>query len=254
MMLRKALPLALALPITASIAAEAAPPDITFLCQEMPDICTNMCWAVRCAKPTFSQQLTLDYPSDDLRRQRLESSGCARCASNATVSARNDACNAYPFPDTSESVSSNASAVSRCVPREQQTKQDADVAILAKKFRQTGQRSFRINFGNPGAAGVKYCLSEPCENDDREEQEEALQKRALAAPFRVFMTNSGMTVASMDDLGADYSFTRRVGAEEKLSPQAQMWQEDFKGERYAFVTDSVVREMNAAEIRGKTGR
>lgn len=32
--------------------AKSTPPDVTFLCNKMPEVCTNMCWAVRCASPS----------------------------------------------------------------------------------------------------------------------------------------------------------------------------------------------------------
>ncbi|RCI11364.1 hypothetical protein L249_7664 [Ophiocordyceps polyrhachis-furcata BCC 54312] len=161
--------LLLAMAVTGSLAAKAVPPDVTFLCQDMPDICTNICWAMRCASPTLPGQLTLDFPSEKVRRQRLESSDCARCSSSSSPSTNNSTgCNLYPPPETSEST--GRQHVSRCVPAEQQSKQDAAMAQLVEAFRRNGRRSFRINLGNPGAEGVKYCLSERCGNDSREEQ------------------------------------------------------------------------------------
>ncbi|RDA93033.1 hypothetical protein CP533_0694 [Ophiocordyceps camponoti-saundersi (nom. inval.)] len=162
-MLLSTLSLCLTVAITGSLAVEAVPPDITFLCQEMPDICTNICWAVRCANPTLPEQLTLDFPSDQVRSQRLNTSSCARCSKN-----KGSSCNTYPPPETSES--GGKQHVSRCVPREQQSKQDAAMAQLVEAYRRNGRRTFRINLGNPGATGVKYCLSERCGNDTREEQ------------------------------------------------------------------------------------
>ncbi|RDA87558.1 hypothetical protein CP532_3937 [Ophiocordyceps camponoti-leonardi (nom. inval.)] len=179
-MLLNTLSLFLAMAATGSLAAKAIPPDITFLCQDMPDICTNICWAMRCANPTIPGQLTLDFPSEKVRRQRVESSNCARCSSSSTSDKINNnssssSCNVYPPPETSES--SGRQHVTRCVPVEQQAKQDAAMAQLVEAFRRNGRRSFRINLGNPGAAGVRYCLSEKCGNDSREEQAASVTSR-----------------------------------------------------------------------------
>ncbi|KAF4589186.1 deoxyribonuclease nucA/nucB domain-containing protein [Ophiocordyceps camponoti-floridani] len=267
-MVSKAITLVLATAITGSMAATASPPDIIFLCDEMPDVCTNMCWAIRCANPTFSQQLTLDFPSAVERSKRLKSSRCSGCArqppidKGSSIANSSVACNAYPFPDTFESAASNGTQVTRCVPRDQQTKQELEIAMLAARFNGSGQRAISLSFGNPGAPGVKYCVSEPCENDGLEFQEKhkveqkkakMAQKRAVEAPFRIFEAKSGMTIASMGDVAAGHNFIRRVAAKEKLSPLADTWHVAFEGKQHAVVRDSVVREMKDAEIRDKAG-
>ncbi|PHH72865.1 hypothetical protein CDD80_4206 [Ophiocordyceps camponoti-rufipedis] len=278
-MLSKAIPLALATAITGSMAASASPPDIVFLCDEMPDICTNMCWAIRCANPHFSYQLTLDFPSKLERSKRLKSTQCSRCppqppvpySMSSIITNSSMVCNAYPFPDTSESAASNGTLVTRCVPEEQQIDQELEISMLATRFSGSGgKQTVSIGFGNPGAPGVRYCLSEPCENDGWEEQgknkmeqkkpkmkqkkPKTVQKRAVAAPFRIFETKSGMAIASMEDLTAGRNITRRVAAKEKLSPLADTWHEALDGKQHAFVRDSIVREMKDAEIRDKAGR
>ncbi|KAL7791031.1 hypothetical protein V8C37DRAFT_166920 [Trichoderma ceciliae] len=241
----------------------ARPPDITFLCNEMPEICTNMCWAVRCAQPSFPQIFTLD-PSGYGTGPQNKSAISASCRINNLcgnlhglnkTGHRNhpyNACNVYPFFITAEGTASptysQAHQVSRCVPEEEQCRQRVQLELLSKRIQQQnngqqGMRQLSINFGNPG--GIKFCNNDPCVNDGFEVQNGTIRRRSEAPMFQYYKTKSGITIASLDDIETPSTFTRRVGSGELVPPGFNTWFEQAHKETVPMMEDAVVQRLSA---------
>ncbi|OTA08806.1 SSCRP protein [Trichoderma parareesei] len=252
----------------------ARPPDITFLCDEMPEICANMCWAVRCAKPSFSQIFTFAYapssygPSSNnktsISGSCLTNDVCGNAGLNKTGHRGGcfTACNSYPF---SVSVSSEDAPalpalppphhVSRCVPEAEQCRQQTQLDLFSKSLQQPqrngtqqhGVRHLLINFGNPG--GVRYCNNDPCINDGNEVQDGDVSRRWLrpeaAAPmFTYYSTKSGIVVASLEDVDMPSRFTRRVGSGELVPPGFRTWFERAMEESVQMMEDTIVQRLS----------
>ncbi|TDZ19771.1 hypothetical protein Cob_v007115 [Colletotrichum orbiculare MAFF 240422] len=238
----------------------AAAPDVTFLCNRMPEVCTNMCWAVRCASPKFPTRLTWDNPNSQTEKDRRKSAGCG---SNNKCGVRgkgkpghrggiNNSCDEYPFASTSQSKTSNGHQVSRCVPGSQNSSQGGKLSGLYNGFKKKGYktRSFSIGFGNPGSRGVKYCGNQQCKNDGFQVQDGKIKKRGEDPDFRFYKTSSGMILGSMEEIAPRSNFTREVDqAEAKLATLAAFdtWTEDFDGEDVNVISDIVLEEVSAEE-------
>ncbi|KAK5990600.1 hypothetical protein PT974_08869 [Cladobotryum mycophilum] len=254
----------------------ASPPDITFLCDEMPEVCTNMCWAVRCAQPPFPQTLTLDLGGNTttttttryrrnnatpMRSHNITASCatnkmCGPHASNHTGHRSNStyyrACNVYPFSSTREAVLQHGHhQVSRCVPEAEQRKQNEQLAQLSQKLQAQshgGNNSAttikaRINFGNPGK--IPFCNNDPCQNDGFEVQDGTVKRNASQAMFKYYKTRSGMTLASVDDIEMPYSFSRKVGSGEAVPSDVETWYEDGHGGRLHMMGDTIMERVSA---------
>ncbi|PHH92651.1 hypothetical protein CDD83_6255 [Cordyceps sp. RAO-2017] len=232
--------------------SRAAPPDITFLCDEMPDVCTNMCWAAACADPSFGQGLTLDLPvpSEAERRCRLEAAGCGagRCG-NATATT----CNAYPFPEARESKGGHV--VTRCVPADQQQKQQTDIDLLVERYKarlDPDRRWARVNFGNPGSDGVRFCLGEPCVYDGLQRQAgKRLGGRAVsgAPPVHVYKMQSGMWMSAFHEMEPSGNITRRVGANESPQSDLRTFEEQVNGNKVDMLEDTVAKQVSVEQYR-----
>ncbi|RFU78041.1 deoxyribonuclease nuca nucb domain-containing [Trichoderma arundinaceum] len=246
----------------------ARPPDITFLCNEMPEICTNMCWAVRCAQPSFSQIFTPD-PSVYGTSPQNKSAISADCRINNLcgnlhglnkTGHRNhpySACNIYPFSITSEGAAypppPPAHQVSRCVPEEEQCKQRTQLELLSKRLQkqsagQQGTRQLSINFGNPG--GIKFCSNDPCVNDGFEVQDGTVGRRSEAPMFTYYRAKSGMIIASLDDIETPSTFTRRVGSGELVAPGFNTWFEHANEETVHMMEDAITQRLSAQPFVG----
>ncbi|EHK16902.1 uncharacterized protein TRIVIDRAFT_56831 [Trichoderma virens Gv29-8] len=241
----------------------ARPPDITFLCNEVPEICTNMCWAVRCAQPSFPQTFTID-PSPYGYGSSNKTSISASCPVNDMCGTQGlnqtghrglpyCACNAYPLSVTSEDAAfpplPQPHRVSRCVPEAEQCIQRSQLELFAKRLQQqSGQQGIRqlsINFGNPG--GIKYCNNDPCVNDGFEVQDGRVWKkwRRFEAPmFTYYKTKSGIIVASLEDMEVPSRITRRVGSGEVVSPGFRTWFEQAREETVHMMEDTIVQRLS----------
>ncbi|TFB05789.1 hypothetical protein CCMA1212_001942 [Trichoderma ghanense] len=251
----------------------ARPPDITFLCDEMPEICKNMCWAVRCAKPSFSQILTftLSAPSSSsygpssnktsISGSCLTNDLCGTAGLNKTGH-RGDyftACNTYPLSVSDASALPaplpQPHRVSRCVPEAEQCRQRTQLDLFAKSLRQPqrngtqqqGVRHLLINFGNPG--GVKYCNNDPCVNDGFEVQDGGVGRRwrrpeAASPMFTYYSTESGIVVASLEGVEMPSRFTRRVGGGEVVPPGFRTWFERVSDETVHMMEDTIVQRLS----------
>ncbi|KAL6908733.1 hypothetical protein GGI43DRAFT_153828 [Trichoderma evansii] len=251
--------------LTTSILAR--PPDVTFLCNEMPEICTNMCWAVRCAQPSFSQAFTLEPGSYGPGPQNETIAISASCRINnlcgnlhgLNKTGHRDhpysACNAYPFSISTEGsplppTISTTSQVSRCVPEEEQCEQRTQLELLAQRLqkqqqngKQQGLRQLSINFGNPG--GIKYCSNDPCVNDGFEVQNSSVSRRSEAPLFKYYKTKSGITIASLDDIDMPSVITRRVGSGESIPAGFRTWFEQSREVTVHMVEDAITQRLSA---------
>ncbi|KAH8128583.1 hypothetical protein FP744_10008534 [Trichoderma asperellum] len=262
----------LALLIALTMPILARPPDVTFLCNEMPEICTNMCWAVRCAQPSFSQVLTLEPSSYGPGAQNESTAISASCRINnlcgnlhgLNKTGHRDhpysACNAYPFSISTEgsplppAAIPSTSQVSRCVPEEEQCEQRTQLELLAQRLQkqqqqqqdggqQQGPRQLSINFGNPG--GIKYCNNDPCVNDGFEVQNSSIRRGSEAPLFKYYKTRSGIIIASLDDIDMPSAITRRVGSGESIPDGSRTWFEQSREVRVHMVEDAITQRLSA---------
>ncbi|KAG5977892.1 hypothetical protein E4U55_006457 [Claviceps digitariae] len=234
----------------------ATPPDLTFLCDQAPEVCSNMCWSIRCANPTFSQLLTFDHPDRaTLDKRVLNACGKVtgkdidRCTilEETGPGPRNSSCSMYPFANTN-AAGDGYQAVSRCVPESEGKYQHTRITTLHRQFAKAGKTSFVINFGNPGAA--RYCNNDPCFNDGHEWQHRADVGLAGASKeerlFRYYQTKTGIVVASMDEVALQTTFTREVSPAENLNPSFKTWVEQAEvssGEKITMVVDTIEKEL-----------
>ncbi|KAK4069854.1 uncharacterized protein Triagg1_6649 [Trichoderma aggressivum f. europaeum] len=245
----------------------ARPPDITFLCNEMPEICTNMCWAVRCAQPSFPQTFSLGlnpYGYGSSNKTHISASCrandlCGTQGFNKTGhrGVPNCACNAYPLSVTFEDAAfpplPQHHRVSRCVPEEEQCIQRSQLELFAKRLRQRsdrqGMRQLSINFGNPG--GIKYCNNDPCVNDGFEVQDGRVRRksrRSEAPMFTYYKTKSGIIVASLEDMDMPSPIIRRVGSGEPVPPSFRTWFERAHEETVHMMEDTIVRRLSDQSV------
>ncbi|KAG5977615.1 hypothetical protein E4U56_007366 [Claviceps arundinis] len=273
-----------------SLHASESPPDITFNCKRMPEICTNMCWAMRCAQPRFPQTLTWDSSAvkHDVMMANLKASGCSvsgnRCRDKHGLQGHVGGvffvCDEYPFFFTSESSQAGGHAVSRCVRRTTNKLQGKQLRAMFEPWQQNGLKTHKLQIAlqNPGHRGVNYCLNQPCVNDGFEIQDGmakpgagtdrrargGLRGREAPTPaFRFFKTQSGAIVASMEPLVVGMNFTTSLDDEdgdddgtggEKDSSVLQL---DFRvdeahGERIRRVSDVVLEEVSAEITAGSS--
>lgn len=230
----------------------AKPPDVTFDCKKMPEVCTNMCWAVRCASPRFPQTLNWDNPSKDTASKRRKSAGCQKgnkCNKGKKGPGHRGgvytSCDEYPFASTSNSVFPNGHQVSRCVPPAENSRQGNALKVAYGRFRRQGftSHSLKIAFGNPGSRGVKYCTNQRCKNDGFEVQDGMIKKRAEEPLFKFYKTSSGMVLGSLTTIDTPSNFTREVGEEEQVAAQFEAWRETVDGEEVHVMSDVVLEEM-----------
>lgn len=253
----------------------ARPPDVTFLCNDMPEICTNMCWAVRCAQPSFSQVFSLDPggygPGSQNESTAIISAGCRINNLCGNLHGLNktghrdhpfSACNAYPFSVSVEGsplppvAIASAFQVSRCVPEAEQCEQRTQLELLAQRLRkqqqqQQGLRQLSINFGNPG--GIKYCNNDPCVNDGFEVQNSSSvgrRRRSDAPLFKYYKTRSGMIIASLDEIDMPSVITRRVGSGESIPSGFRTWFEQSHETTVHMVEDAVTQRISAQSFEG----
>lgn len=247
--------------ITMAPHALAAPPDVTFLCNKMPEVCSNMCWAVRCASPVFPQTLTWDNPDKSTQDKRRASAGCQRsgnkCGSKRTgVGHRGGkyiSCDEYPFASTKESTFPNGHQVSRCVPRSENSRQGQALKTAYGRWKKQGLKthSLKINFGNPGAAGVKYCTNQPCKNDGFQVQDKQLKRRSEDPMFKFYRTSSGMILGSIDAVDTPSNYTRELDDDEQVAASFESWVEDVEGGSVHVISDTILEEVSLEAVLGQ---
>ncbi|KAK2605841.1 hypothetical protein QQS21_003795 [Conoideocrella luteorostrata] len=258
-----------------SISVHASAPDITFDCETMPEVCTNMCWAMRCASPTFPQHLTWDNGSLawDIMAQNRAASGCKmadnRCCAGhkhskevGHIGGKYRTCDEYPFYFTLENGLSNGQAVSRCVRTSSGASQTDLLLDLYEPWVVKGYRTrkFRVGIANPGAKGVMYCLNQPCVNDGFELQggmvkvdgPGGIHGRGEDPSFRFFKTGSGLVMASVEHMAMGAKFTRRADVGDDLESLRGLdhWVEEADGRQTRFVSDVILEEVSPEHFAG----
>ncbi|KAM0324449.1 hypothetical protein ACHAQA_008231 [Verticillium albo-atrum] len=246
----------------------AAPPDAIFLCDKIPEVCSNMCWATRCATPKFPTILTYDNPIPTVERARRSSAGCGnrnKCTTHGKGVGRRqpqktyDTCDEYPFAKTSQSKYPNGKQVFRCVPKKQNSSQGGTFGGAVARLKKTKKVPFnvRIGFGNPGSKGAKWCNNQACKNDGFQVQDSKIQKREEEPMFRYFKTSSGMVLATLYDIEPMTNITREAddapdGARLASRASLDTWTEDVELEddiavTMTFMSDIVLGEMTSEE-------
>ncbi|KAK8166182.1 hypothetical protein IWX90DRAFT_513491 [Phyllosticta citrichinensis] len=128
-----------------------------FLCNEIPEICKNMCFGAYC-----------QYIGERLRYDKLDSAEMARRSQAAGCGAPDDnrcaksdpplQCDQYPFLSTVSTKKKMPDRVSRCVPGDQNSKQSSIINAFYKSAYcrdRDGPCEFTVSFSNSG--GVKHC-------------------------------------------------------------------------------------------------
>ncbi|KAK7529419.1 hypothetical protein IWX49DRAFT_412080 [Phyllosticta citricarpa] len=129
---------------------------IIFLCNEIPEICKNMCFGAYCQY--IGERLRYDKPDSAEIARRSQAAGCGAPGDNRCEK-RNPPlqCDQYPFLST-VSTTDRPDRVSRCVPGDQNTKQSSIInAFYNSPYcrDRPAPCEFSVSFSNPG--GVKYC-------------------------------------------------------------------------------------------------
>ncbi|KAK3988876.1 deoxyribonuclease NucA/NucB-domain-containing protein [Cladorrhinum sp. PSN332] len=143
-----------------------------FNCQDMPEVCTNMCWGAFCQD--VGEGLSYDRPDGSEKRRRRRAAGCLvsggnRCSTRQGYDPGYQ-CDEYPFASTVSNGGSDV-RVNRCVPAIQNSRQGGTInSFYQRPYCAGGPCDFIASFGNPGAAGVKYCDAwadeSVCDEDD----------------------------------------------------------------------------------------
>ncbi|KAH9837852.1 deoxyribonuclease NucA/NucB-domain-containing protein [Rhodofomes roseus] len=145
--------------------------QLVFNCKRIPDICQNMCFGIECANPKLPSTLTKSSDTKTCRDARKRNTCGAtnpnRCSAKFPGNAgkiKDMSCDEYPFASTREGQT--LQAVTRCVPKEQNSSQGGQISGLYKKITQGTQFDVRFDFkgdgqgalpGAPGATG--YCAA-----------------------------------------------------------------------------------------------
>jgi len=91
-----------------------------FLCNDIPEICTNMCYGAYCLD--IGESLTYDKPSASEKRKRRKAAGCIESGGNRCSTRKGHDpgfnCDEYPFAST-VSDGGASDRVNRCVPVQQ---------------------------------------------------------------------------------------------------------------------------------------
>ncbi|KAK4160450.1 hypothetical protein QBC43DRAFT_373120 [Cladorrhinum sp. PSN259] len=165
--------LAASVSTAAKLGTRQNPDDLMiFNCLDMPEVCTNMCWGAYCQD--VGEGLSYDKPDASEKRRRRRAAGCLVSGGNRCSTRKgHDAgyqCDEYPFASTVSRGGSDA-RVNRCVPSVQNSRQGGTInSFYQGAYCGGGPCDFTASFGNPGAAGVKYCDAwsddSVCDDDD----------------------------------------------------------------------------------------
>ncbi|KAJ6779448.1 hypothetical protein PWT90_05427 [Aphanocladium album] len=236
----------------ASFAGQAlgSPPDITFLCDKTPQICTNMCWAIRCGEPSFNSTLTFDWPSAETKDVRRSRGGCGVGHNPCGVSrtgpghrkAPFDSCHEYPPASTKEA--DDGPQVSRCVSTAEKVAHAVMMGQLQDKWKRENKTTFSIAFANLDAEGVRYCDNDSCGNDGFEVQDQTVTSRKTMPLFKLYLTRARMIIASMEELEIPTFYKREHYRYDKLDDDVPVWMEnDDEHGDVRMIEDMVLDEL-----------
>ncbi|PHH90332.1 hypothetical protein CDD83_3968 [Cordyceps sp. RAO-2017] len=240
--------------------AWAAPPDVTFQCSKMPEVCTNMCWAVRCASPVFPQTLSWDDPDETTQGRRLASAGCQKSGNKCGAKSKDGvghrggrftSCDEYPFVSTKEStLFSNGHQVSRCVPRSENARRRQALKAVYGRWKKQGLGShgLAVSFGSPAAEGVNYCTNQPCKNDGFEVQDKQIKKRGQDPVFKFYAATSGIVLGSLEQIETPSNFTRLLDNDEATPAHCDSWVERVGGADIRVISDVLLEELSLDRV------
>ncbi|KAK5700521.1 hypothetical protein LTR97_005038 [Elasticomyces elasticus] len=232
----------------------ASPPDVTFLCNRMPEV------------SSFPQTLNWDDyggtgdNKGSVAKARRKAAGCQsgnKCNKGRSGAGSRGAgyrsCDEYPFASTSDSITPTGHQVSRCVPVSQNSAQGNALMQTYGRFKSQGytSHSLKINFGNPGSSGVKYCLNQACRNDGYEVQDKTIKRRDEDPNFRFYTTLSGIVLGSLDEDELHSNYTRMVDSFETLPLDLDSWFELLEGVEVRMVNDVIVGEISVESLLGQ---
>ncbi|KAH7058647.1 hypothetical protein B0J12DRAFT_696327 [Macrophomina phaseolina] len=134
---------------SADVKARADPDDLMiFVCDQMPEVCKNMCYGAYCLD--IGTSLHYDKASASEKRNRRKAAGCIASGGNR--------CSTKKGHDSGTTANGNvATRVNRCVPAGENRKQGGVINAFYKKtsYCNGGPCSFDVEFSNAG--DIDYC-------------------------------------------------------------------------------------------------
>ncbi|KAK5729225.1 hypothetical protein LTR15_002367 [Elasticomyces elasticus] len=212
----------------------ASPPDVTFLCNRMPE---TLNWD--------------DYGGTgdnkgSVAKARRKAAGCQsgnKCNKGRSGAGSRGAgyrsCDEYPFASTSDSITPTGHQVSRCVPVSQNSAQGNALMQTYGRFKSQGytSHSLKINFA--------------CRNDGYEVQDKTIKRRDEDPNFRFYTTLSGIVLGSLDEDELHSNYTRMVDSFETLPLDLDSWFELLEGVEVRMVNDVIVGEISVESLLGE---
>ncbi|KAH7396062.1 deoxyribonuclease NucA/NucB-domain-containing protein [Cadophora sp. MPI-SDFR-AT-0126] len=215
-------------------------PVLTFKCQNIPEVCNNMCWGVHCTGGRFSATLTADNgASASVKAARRRAAGCLpnpnQCSNSAPGPNRgqNLNCDEYPFASTREADQGGQNI--RCVPITENSQQGGAINGFYRSTGIAAGTAFNIAFERPDAAKVVYCINPQggnvCKNDGNIFNKQVLapdpnaftprgKRFEASTPMYLYATERGEKVSSaaLLEVGRElYSFAPRNDTLGKIS-------------------------------------
>ncbi|KAJ5191045.1 uncharacterized protein N7498_010030 [Penicillium cinerascens] len=163
------------------VGAFAPPPKhfLNWVCtgqdsDDIPDVCNNMCYGATCK--SLPVQMYWDQPDSTTRKRRGRNAGCG----TSHTCSSGQQCDEYPYASTS--TADQVTAVSRCVPRDQNNRQGQGLRQFYNSqgsFKGDGlggnKGGYTVGFANAGT--IQYCIGTNCANDGKEYTRNGLAKR-----------------------------------------------------------------------------
>ncbi|KAI0597282.1 hypothetical protein F4775DRAFT_561457 [Biscogniauxia sp. FL1348] len=245
-----------------------ATPPMSFDCGDnMQDICANMCWGAYCTQPKFGATLTYDNYGGSGKRDgpvgtaRQTKAGCAprpnRCSTkhNPPNPHAGENCDEYPFASTKDA--DKGGQVTKCVISKHNSRQGNIIKqYVASSCPQT-PCTFTVGFGNPAAAGVKYCMAyndpyNQCQPDGtifkngKADVRPPKPKRDLETPAAggLYRLKSGMEVAFGENFEIGTVTKRAQAKNATLARRAMDGLEDEDLVEWEFHDDEIVARVS----------
>ncbi|KAG8167192.1 hypothetical protein KVR01_002881 [Diaporthe batatas] len=147
---------------------------VSFDCDDMPEVCLNMCFGVHCRNGRYSRTFTYDGAAKNTLQARRKAAGCGqnnRCSQLPPWKGTGTSCDEFPFANTREA--DQGGQYNRCVPGGQNNRQGGRLAgflnrVKAKKGpkEETAPYLYNIAFLNIGQ--IQHCSAaapNPCDAD-----------------------------------------------------------------------------------------
>ncbi|PWN44862.1 hypothetical protein IE81DRAFT_320832 [Ceraceosorus guamensis] len=188
--------------LAAASAASAA--TVTFDCSKVPNICSNDCYALKCAGKPSTLHRNSAAATDNRNHNACKSPN--RCSGNPDDS---NSCDEYPYASTSEG---GAGAVTRCVPAHENSVQGGTLSSFYT--RSNVQQGDAYNVAFTGTSGLQYCGGS-CSNSGNEVQRRGMlfnkrQQVTLHAERR-FKLENGAEILMFEPIAKRGAFNSLVG-------------------------------------------